>query len=118
MATETSDGTEAGTVSGSDEDAAETEDGVSSYVRSVTVTTVATLLGIGAGAGAAFITTAPDDMTGVLVLAAAIVIQLPLYRVVGIDVSDFGTKDHLYIAFMTFTLWFITWGILMTAETV
>jgi hypothetical protein len=103
MATETSDGTEGG---------------VSSYVRSVTVTTVATLLGIGAGTAAAFITTAPDDTTGLLVLAAAVVIQLPLYRVVGIDVSDFGTKDYLYIAFMTFTLWFITWGILMTAGTV
>jgi hypothetical protein len=110
MATETSDGTDAG-----GEGASESGDGVSPYIRSITVTTVATMAGMLAGIVANLVAAAPDDITGVLVLVAAVVVQYPIYRVVGIDTGDFGTKDQLYIGFMTFTLWFVTWGILMTA---
>jgi hypothetical protein len=37
-------------------------------------------------------------------------------RLVGVDVSEFGTKDHLYNAFMTVSLWYVTWGVLLTTE--
>jgi len=112
MATETSDGTgdEAADTGG----AAETG-GVSPYFRSVSVTTISTLLGMLAGIVAHLLSNAPDDITGVLVLLAAIIVQFPIYRAIGIDISDFGTKDQLYVGFMTFVLWFVTWGILMTA---
>jgi hypothetical protein len=119
MATETSDGADAGGVSdtGGSADAGEsaTDEGIDPYIRSITVTTVATVLGMIAGIVAHFVATAPDDITGVLVLVAAIVLQFPIYQLCGIDTSDFGTKDQLYVGFMTFTLWFVTWGILMTA---
>jgi len=113
MATETGDGTneEAADTGGT----AETGDDVSPYIRSITVTTVATVAGLVAGIVAHLVTSAPDDITGVLVLLAAVVVQFPIYKVVGIDTDDFGTKDQLYVGFMTFTLWFVTWGILMTA---
>jgi hypothetical protein len=54
-------------------------------------------------------------MSGAIWLIAVIIVQFPFYSAVGIDTSEFGTKDYLYIFFMTFTLWFISWGILLTA---
>ena len=60
----------------------------------------------------------PDSATNQLtlgILAGFIALQLPVLRVVGVDVSDFGAKDYLYVGFMTFTLWFITFAILLTA---
>jgi hypothetical protein len=113
MATETGDGT--GEETADTGGTAETGDGVSPYIRSITVTTAATVAGLAAGIVAHLVATAPDDITGVLVLLVAVIIQYPIYKLVSIDTGDFGTKDQLYIGFMTFTLWFVTWGILMTA---
>ena len=57
---------------------------------------------------------ATDDL-GLVVLAAFTFASLGVMRVLGIDVGDFSTKDHLYVWFMSFALWFITWGILLTS---
>lgn len=97
--------------------ATDTGEGFSPHLRSVTVTTVATVAGILAGVASAQIASSPSDTIGVTLLAAAILGQFPLYYVIGIDLSDFSTKDKIYVAFMTFTTWFISWGILLTAET-
>jgi len=32
-----------------------------------------------------------------------------------IGVGDFGVKDNLYVAFLTFTLWFISYTVLATS---
>ncbi len=95
--------------------ATETGERFSPHLRGVTVTTTATLLGLVAGVGSAVLAASPQDFIGVGLVAGAIVVQFPLYRVIGIDVDDFGKKDYLYVAFMTVVLWFITWGILLTA---
>lgn len=87
---------------------------LSPHLRGVTVTTVSTLLGMAAGVGAAYVASGPEDPTGLMLLGVAILVQIPLFRVFGIDTSDFSTKDHLYIAFMTFVLWFISWGLILT----
>ena len=86
------------------------------HVRGVTVTTVASVGGILAGLGAAQFATGPDDTLGVLLFAVAVFLQFPLLRVVGIAVEEFGVKDYLYITFMTFCFWFVTWAIMMTTE--
>jgi hypothetical protein len=115
MATETSESTteaDAEESVGTDSDA---EEGFSSFMRSITVTTSATLLGLAAGVLSHVLATAPDDTTGAIILIVAIAVQLPLYKLIGIDTDDFGAKDTLYIAFMTFALWFVSWGILLTA---
>jgi len=113
MATETGDGTDAGGVSETGES---TPEGVSPYIRSVVVTTVATLAGIVAGISAQLIAAGPTDVIGLALLAVAILVQLPIYRAVGIDTTDFGTKDQLYIGFMTFVLWFVSYSILLTTN--
>ncbi|MFB6196068.1 MAG: hypothetical protein ABEI80_07840 [Haloplanus sp.] len=98
--------------------ATETQTGLSGHVRGVTVTTLACLGGVVAavvagvvvGTGAA----AASDLRALAFLVAAIAGQYPVLKAVGVDVSEFGAKDHLYVAFMTFTLWFITFAILLT----
>jgi len=90
------------------------EEGLDSYRRSVTVTTLSTLLGIAAGILSAMFTSGPSDPIAVLILGALVAVQLPVLDAIGIDTDDFGTKDNLYIIFMTFALWFVTWTLLMT----
>jgi hypothetical protein len=49
----------------------------------------------------------------------AIIVQFPVFRLleaagIQLDTDDFGAKDYLYVAFMTFSLWFVSWAILLT----
>jgi hypothetical protein len=76
---------------------------------------VISLAGILAGVVSAAVATGPTDSTGLAVLAVATLGSLGVLQVLGVDVGEFSTKDHLYVAFMTFALWFVTWGILLTA---
>jgi hypothetical protein len=98
----------------------ETDAALSGHLRGVVVTTLACLAGVGAAfvslvvvGGAA---SAATDPRSVFVLAGFVAVEYPVLRVVGVDVGDFGVKDHLYVAFMTFALWFVTYGILLSSE--
>jgi len=101
--------------------ATETDPGtdLTGHVRGVTVTTLACLGGVAAAVVAGVVVgTSPEaasDTRALAFLVAAIAGQYPLLKAIGVDVSDFGAKDHLYVAFMTFTLWFITFAILLTS---
>ena len=90
--------------------------GYSQYARSVIVTTGSTLSGVFVAVLTALSGADPQSNTILLPVAAAVVIQFPLYRVIGLDVDDFGTKGKVYIALMTFILWFLTWGVLLTTN--
>jgi len=92
----------------------EESEGWDAHLRGLTVTTVASLLGLGAGVGSSALASGPGDRLGLYLAAGAVLVQIPLYAAIGIDVDDFGAKEYLYIVFMTFSLWFITWGILLT----
>ncbi|MFA1609997.1 EMC6-like membrane protein [Halobellus rubicundus] len=98
--------------------ATETQSGLSDHLRGVTVTTLACLAGVAAAlASANVVGTGVDAATSrqsLMIVAGFVVLQFPILRLGGIDVSDFGAKDYLYVAFMTFALWFITFGILLT----
>ena len=87
----------------------------SSHLRGVTVTAVSTLAGVGAAvASSAILGVAPKDQLGLAIVGAFVLVQLPLLQGLGIDVDDFSTKDYLYVVFMTFSMWFVTWTILLT----
>ena len=89
----------------------------SSHIRGVTVTAVATLAGVVAAlVSAAFLGLAAKDQVGLAIVAGFVFVQLPVLQAIGIDVEDFSTKDHLYVLFMTFSMWFVTWTILLTNE--
>jgi len=98
--------------------ATETQTGLTGHVRGVTVTTLACLGGLVAAVVAGVVVgTGPEaasDTRALAFLVAAVAVQYPVLKAVGVDVSDFGAKDHLYVAFMTFALWFITFAILLT----
>lgn len=95
--------------------ATETGGRFSPHLRGVTVTTISTLLGTVAGVLSAVVASGPQDVIGLALVAGAVAVQIPIFKAIGIDVEDFSKKDYLYVAFMTFVLWFITWGILLTA---
>jgi len=99
--------------------ATETQAGLSGHIRGVTVTTLACLGGLVAAVVAGVVVgTHPEaagDTRSLAFLVAAIAGQYPVLKAVGVDISDFGAKDHLYVAFMTFALWFITFAILLTS---
>ena len=99
--------------------ATETATGLSGHLRGVTVTTLACLAGVVAGlVSGAVIDTSPaaaTDRRTIGVLAAFVLVQFPILKLVGVDVTEFGIKDNLYLVFMTFVLWFVTLTILLTA---
>ena len=97
--------------------ATETLDRRASHIRGLTVTSIASLAGVAGALITAAVAAGPQDPVGLYVFGAFVLIQLPLLRLVGIDAEDFSAKDYLYIAFMTFALWFVTWTILLTTGT-
>ena len=97
--------------------ATDTATGLSDHMRGVTVTTVSCLAGVIAALVSTVVFTA-DAATGtrpLLVLAVAVFAQFPVLKLVGVDVAEFGAKDNLYVVFMTFCLWFITYAVLLTS---
>jgi hypothetical protein len=88
-------------------------------MRGVAVTTLTGLAGVLAGVASGYLVgTTPESATdprAVFVLAALILVQFPILKAMGVDVSDFGVKDYLYIAFMTFALWFVSFAILLSS---
>ncbi|WP_332897896.1 MULTISPECIES: EMC6-like membrane protein [unclassified Haladaptatus] len=93
--------------------ATETLDRRKAHMRGVTVTSVSALAGVAGAIISAMVATGPQDTTAVFALVGAILVQLPLLRLLGIDVQDFSTKDYLYVGFMTFSLWFVSWTLLL-----
>lgn len=98
--------------------ATDTGEGFSPHLRGVTVTTVATVGGVLAGVVSAVVATDASDTIGLTILIGAILLQFPVFYALGLDIGDFSTKDKLYVAFMTFTMWFISWAILLTTGAV
>jgi hypothetical protein len=93
------------------------DEGWDDHLRGLTVTSLASLLGIAAGVASTAMASGPNDRLGLYILGAAVLVQIPVYMAVGMDVDAFGVKEYLYIAFITFSLWFVSWGILLTAGT-
>lgn len=94
------------------------------HIRSVSVTALAALLGVAAAFASMAVTgdvsepeVAAEQTLPVLFVAGAIVAQIALYNVTNIyDSEEFSVKHNLFIAFMTFSFWFVVWGIMLTAE--
>ena len=93
------------------------------HIRSVSVTSLSALLGVAAALGSVALTgdvgpvEAAGDFRALGLVVGAILAQFVLYDVTDIYGEDeFGAKHYLFIVFMTFALWFVTWGILLTSE--
>ena len=92
------------------------------HIRSISVTALSALLGVAAGFASLAITgdassvdAAASDMRGLLLVLGAILAQFILFDFTSIYGDDeFGAKHYLFIVFMTFSFWFVTFGILLT----
>ncbi|WP_336001761.1 hypothetical protein [Halorientalis halophila] len=103
--------------------ATDTAERRASHVRGLKVTTLSAFAGLAAAVGSSVVTagldpaTAATTDTALLVVLGAILVQFPLLKLLGVDVDDFSAKDYLYVGFMTFSLWFVSWGVLLSANT-
>lgn len=86
-----------------------------SHIRGITVTAIASIAGVAAGIFSQLLASGAADPIAVIILIAIIIVQFPLLKFSGI-VESFSKKDQLFIGFMTFSLWFVTWGILLTTD--
>ncbi len=99
--------------------ATDTAERRTAHVRGVTVTAIACLSGVVAAVISSTIADGASDTFAVYALAGAVIVQFPILGLleqagIELDVEDFGVKDYLYVAFMTFALWFVCWAILLT----
>jgi hypothetical protein len=101
--------------------ATDTAERRAAHVRGLKVTTLSSIAGIGAAVASSAVTAGMENPatsdTALLVVLGAILVQFPILKGLGVDVDDFGVKDYLYVGFMTFALWFVSWGVLLTANT-
>jgi|TARA_B110000116_G_C16736166_1_gene536166 hypothetical protein len=86
------------------------------HIRSLRATGASTLFGIVAGILTSLVASGPSDILSIVPLIAGLLSGLFVMQILGVNVSEFSTKDHLYVAFMTFTMWFITWTLLLTTN--
>ncbi|MFP8952014.1 hypothetical protein ACLI4Z_03435 [Natrialbaceae archaeon A-arb3/5] len=93
------------------------------HIRSISVTALSALLGVAAALASAAVTgdveagQAAGETTPLLFVMGAILVQFVLFDFTSIYGDDeFGIKHYLFITFMTFSFWFVVWGILLTAE--
>jgi hypothetical protein len=101
--------------------ATDTVDRRTAHLRGVTVTTLAALAGIGAAVVSSQVATSATDRSALFVLVGFTFAQFAILQLVDtvglvqLDVDTFGAKDVLYVVFMTFSLWFVCWGVLLTS---
>ncbi|MDD1672493.1 MAG: hypothetical protein LUO82_05795 [Methanomicrobiales archaeon] len=82
------------------------------HIDRIKRTLSASFLGLAAGIAAFFLK--EDTMSGILFLAIAIIMQRYLFIPLRRNMTPLGAKDWFYQGFMTFSLWFISWTILLT----
>ena len=58
-----------------------------------------------------------NGLLAFMLMLATIVIQKHIFMFAGINTENLGGKDWFYQGFMTFSLWFMTWAILLTSAT-
>jgi hypothetical protein len=92
----------------------ETGDELDSQVQSLIVIAATTLGGIGAGVATNEIAAGPFDQAAVAMVGIALGVELVVMQVLGVDVREFSTKDQLYVLFMTFSMWYVAWTILLS----
>ncbi|MFB6282668.1 MAG: hypothetical protein ABEK59_01875 [Halobacteria archaeon] len=84
------------------------------HIRGVKVTAFSSIAGILAGIISWYLTSSMGypQKYGIIVLAVLVAVQKPFLPYLGKE--EMGAKDWLYVAFMTFDLWFVSWTVLLT----
>ena len=96
----------------------ETDDRRDSHIQSLIVIAVTTLGGVAAGVATPEVAAGATDQSALLVLGGALLLELVVMQVLGVNVREFSTKDQLYVTFMTFSMWYVAWTILLSTQAV
>jgi len=98
------------------------EEKQAAHVQRITRTTVACIAGLVSGVLSFFLAGTPDALgiqpgvsIGILLLAVAIAVQRYVFPFLGAGSPPLTTKDWFFQGFMTFSLWFISWTVLLSA---
>jgi len=90
------------------------------HIRAIVITSGSTLAGVVAAFVSSVMTAglepaeAATNTSALFVVLAVVALQLPIYQYF---FEDFGEgRDLLYVAVMTFCLWFISWSILLATQ--
>ena len=87
------------------------------HLRSLRATGTSTIVGIVAALATHLFSSGPSDiLISVPILIASLFLGLGIMQLLGVNVSAVSKKDHFYVSFMTFTMWFVTWTLLLTAN--
>ncbi|MCH2453254.1 MAG: hypothetical protein MK159_01395 [Halobacteriales archaeon] len=87
------------------------------HLRSLRATGTSTIVGIVAALVTHLLSSGPSDILfSIPILIASLFLGLGIMQLLGVNVSAFSKKDHFYVSFMTFTMWFVTWTLLLTAN--
>ena len=87
------------------------------HLRSLRATVTSTIVGIVAALVTHLLSSGPSDILfSIPILIASLFLGLGIMQLLGVNVSAFSKKDHFYVSFMTFTMWFVTWTLLLTAN--
>ncbi len=92
----------------------ETGEKLDSHHQSLIVIMATTLGGIGAGIVTNTIAAGPSDQVALAMVGVALAVELVIMQITGVDVRGFSTKDQLYVLFMTFSMWYVAWTILLS----
>ncbi|MGB8310797.1 MAG: hypothetical protein WCE81_02900 [Halobacteriota archaeon] len=85
------------------------------HVEGIKKTVMASLFGIVGGIISYYLNVANYGITvGVLILIILIYLQRQALPAIGIDIKEFRSNDWLYLGFMTFAFWFVSWTILLS----
>ena len=87
------------------------------HLRSLRATGTSTIVGIVAALVTHLLSSGPSDILfSIPILIASLFLGLGIMQLLGVNVSAFSKKDHFYVSFMTFRMWFVTWTLLLTAN--
>ncbi|HJJ89495.1 MAG TPA: 4Fe-4S binding protein [Methanocorpusculum sp.] len=94
------------------------------HSKRVIRTLIACVFGMVAGVVSYFTAGTPNLETGtqavpfigLLILLVAIILQRTLFILIRIDLSSLNKKDWFYQAFMTFSMWYISWTVVLSTS--
>lgn len=93
------------------------EERIANHIRGIKMVLIPSVMGIIAGFLSSPYFLSPDNANfSFLILALAIYAQKFIFPAIGINSSEFGVKDWIFLGFMSFSYWYISWTILINGQ--
>lgn len=95
------------------------EERVANHIKSIKMSVMPAIMGFIAGALSSPYILPPEQANfSFLILALAIYAQKYISPLIGINSKEFGYKDWIYLGFLTFAYWYVTWTIIINGPAI